>query len=110
VTIDGDGDQSRDFTYVANVVDATVRAADAPAASGEIVNVSAGAPVTVNEVAAAIGRVLDRPVERTFGPPRSGDIRASWADGSRAAQILGYRPTVELEDGLRRTVDFLLGG
>jgi UDP-N-acetylglucosamine/UDP-N-acetyl-alpha-D-glucosaminouronate 4-epimerase len=110
VTIDGDGEQSRDFTYVANVVDATVRAADAPEASGEIVNVSAGAPTTVNEVAEAIGRVLGKPVERTFRPPRPGDIRASWADGTRAGEILGYRPGVGLEEGLRHTVDFLLGG
>jgi UDP-glucose 4-epimerase len=109
VRIDGDGDQSRDFTYVANVVDATLRAADAPEASGEIVNVSAGAPVTINELAEAIGTVLGRPVERTYGPPRPGDIRASWADGRRASEVLGYRPSVGLEDGLRRTVEFLIG-
>ena len=110
VTIDGDGEQSRDFTYVANVVDATVRAADAPAASGEIVNVSAGAPVTINGLVDAIGRVLGRPVERTFGPPRAGDIRASWADGSRAREMLGYEPVIGLEEGLHHTVEFLLGG
>jgi len=110
VTIDGDGGQSRDFTFVANVVDATVRAAHAPAASGEIVNVSAGAPVTINELAEAIGRVLGKPVERTYGPPRAGDIRASWADGRRAREVLGYEPGVGLEEGLRRTVEFLLGG
>ena len=109
VAINGDGEQSRDFTYVANVVDATVRAADAPAASGEIVNVSAGAPVTVNELADAIGKVVGQPVERTFGPPRAGDIRASWADGSRAREVLGYEPSIGLEEGLRHTVDFLLG-
>ena len=110
VTIEGDGEQSRDFTYVGNVVDATVRAADAPAASGEIVNVSAGAPVTINELADAVGRVLGKTVERTFGPPRAGDIRASWADGARAREMLGYEPRVGLEEGLRRTVEFLLGG
>ena len=110
VAINGDGEQSRDFTYVANVVDATVRAADAPAVSGEIVNVSAGAPVTVNQLADAIGNVVGRPVERTFGPPRAGDIRASWADGSRAREVLGYEPSIGLEEGLRRTVEFLLGG
>ncbi len=110
VTIDGDGGQSRDFTFVANVVDATVRAANAPAASGEIVNVSAGAPVTINELADAIGRVLGKPVERTYGPPRAGDIRASWADGRRAREVLGYEPGVGLEEGLRHTVEFLLGG
>jgi len=110
VAINGDGEQSRDFTYVANVVDATVRAADAPAVSGEIVNVSAGAPVTVNQLADAIGNVVGKPVERTFGPPRAGDIRASWADGSRAREVLGYEPSIGLEEGLRRTVEFLLGG
>jgi nucleoside-diphosphate-sugar epimerase len=109
VTINGDGEQSRDFTYVANVVDATVRAAEAPAASGEIVNVSAGAPVTVNEIADAIGNVLGKPVERTFAPPRPGDIRASWADGVRAREVLGYEPRIGLDEGLRRTVEFLLG-
>ena len=108
MTINGDGEQSRDFTFVSNVVDATVRAADAPAASGEIVNVSAGAPVTVNELADAIGRVLGKTVERTFGPARAGDIRASWADGGRAREMLGYEPAVGLEEGLRRTVEFLL--
>ncbi len=109
VTIDGDGEQSRDFTYVENVVDATLRAAHAPAASGQIVNVSAGAPVTVNQVAETIGAVLGKPVARTFAPPRAGDIRASWADGSRARELLGYEPQVGLEEGLRRTVAFLVG-
>jgi nucleoside-diphosphate-sugar epimerase len=54
--------------------------------------------------------VLGKPVERTYGPPRAGDIRASWADGSRAREVLGYEPGVGLEEGLRRTVGFLLGG
>jgi UDP-glucose 4-epimerase len=66
--------------------------------------------VTINELAEAIGRVLGKPVERTYGPPRAGDIRASWADGSRAREVLGYEPGVGLEEGLRRTVEFLLGG
>ncbi len=86
VTIHGDGEQSRGFTYVANVVDATMRAADAPTANGRIFNVSAGAPATVNEVADAIGRILGKPVERRHGPPRVGDIRASWADVDRRAR------------------------
>jgi UDP-glucose 4-epimerase len=107
VTIQGDGEQSRDFTYVDNVVDATIRAADAPNASGQIINVSAGSPATVNEVADTIGRVLDRPVERVFGPPRPGDIRASWADHAVARELLGWEPQVALEEGLRRTADAL---
>jgi UDP-glucose 4-epimerase len=107
VTVYGDGEQSRDFTYVANVVDATVRAAHADGASGRIFNVAAGSPASVNDVAEAIGRILDQPVERTFAPPRPGDIRDSWADVSAAKDVLGYTPTVDLEQGLRRTIEHL---
>jgi UDP-glucose 4-epimerase len=109
ITIHGDGEQSRDFTYVANVVDATIRAAHAPDASGRIFNVAAGSPASVNEVADTIGRVLGKPVERTFEPPRPGDIRDSWADLTAARETLGYEPAVGLEDGLRATAEFLLG-
>ena len=107
VTIYGDGEQSRDFTYVANVVDATVRAAAAEGAVGQIFNVAAGSPASVNDVAEAIGRILDRPVERRFEPPRPGDIRDSWADVRAARDVLGYEPTVDLERGLRRTIEHL---
>jgi nucleoside-diphosphate-sugar epimerase len=108
VTIEGDGEQSRDFTYVANVVDATIRAADVPDVNGRIFNVSAGAPATVNELADTIGRILGKPVERNHAPPRPGDIRASWADTSEARQLLGYEPRIGLEEGLRLTADALL--
>jgi nucleoside-diphosphate-sugar epimerase len=108
VRIEGDGEQSRDFTYVANVVEATIRAADAPNTNGQILNVSAGAPATVNEVAETIGRILDKPVERRGVDPRAGDIRASWADTTRARELLGYEPHVGLEEGLRHTADALL--
>ena len=107
VTIFGDGEQSRDFTYVENVVDATLRAAAAGGASGRIFNVAAGSPASVNAVADAIGRILGRPVERRFAPPRPGDIRDSWADVSEARETLGYEPSVELEEGLRRTIEHL---
>src|SRR6266849_4803952 len=73
ITIEGDGEQSRDFTYVSNVVDATIRAADAPGANGRIFNVAAGTPASVNAVAATIARILERPVERRDAPPRPGD-------------------------------------
>src|SRR5205823_4129529 len=109
ITIDGDGEQSRDFTYVANVVEATMRAAEAPEANGRIFNVSTGDPVTVNAVADTIGRILDRPVERRHGPSRPGDIRASWADISAAGSALGYEPRIGLEEGLRLTAEALLG-
>ncbi len=107
VTIFGDGEQSRDFTYVENVVDATMRAAHADGASGRIFNVAAGSPASVNAVADAIGRILGKPVERTFAPPRPGDIRDSWADVSAARDVLGYTPSVDLEQGLRRTIEHL---
>ncbi len=108
IVVYGDGEQSRDFTYVANVVDATLRAGDAPGASGRIFNVAAGSPASVNDHAAAIGRILDKPVERVEAPPRPGDVRDSWADVSAARGALGYEPEVSLEDGLRLTIDALL--
>jgi len=108
IVVYGDGEQSRDFTYVANVVDATLRAADAPGASGRIFNVAAGMPASVNELAASIGRILDKPVLREQAPPRPGDVRDSWADVSAAREAFGYEATVSLEDGLRPTIDSLL--
>jgi UDP-glucose 4-epimerase len=110
VTIFDDGEQSRDFTYVDNVVRANLLAADATGASGSIFNISAGAPVTVNELATTIGRLLDKPVERRYLPPRAGDLRNSWADVSKSRRVLGFEPGVSLEDGLRRTAAFLLDG
>jgi UDP-glucose 4-epimerase len=108
VRIEGDGEQRRDFTYVANVVDATMRAADAEGASGGIFNVAASAPATVNEVADTIGRLLGKEVRRETAPPRPGDIRDSWADVSRARETLGWEPSVGLEEGLRLTIDALV--
>jgi UDP-glucose 4-epimerase len=107
VTIFGDGEQSRDFTYVANVIDATVRAAGADGANGRIFNIAAGSPASVNAVADAIGRILGKPVERCFAPPPPGEIRDSWADVTAAKETLGYEPTVDLEEGLRRTIEHL---
>jgi UDP-glucose 4-epimerase len=110
VTIFDDGEQSRDFTYVDNVVAANLLAADAEGASGRIFNISAGTPVTVNELAEAIGRLLDKPVERRYLPPRAGDLRNSWADVSESRRVLGFEPTIPLEEGLSRTAAFLLEG
>ncbi len=107
VRIEGDGEQRRDFTYVENVVDGTLRAADSSGASGRIFNVAASSPASVNQVADTIGRILDKEVERTQAAARAGDIRDSWADVSAARDVLGYEPAVGLEDGLRRTIEFL---
>ena len=108
ITVFGDGEQRRDFTYVTNAVDGTIRAAEAPDANGRIFNVAASAPASVNDVAAAIGQVLGKPVEKVFEPPRVGDIRDSWADISAAREVLGWEPTVGLEEGLRLTVEALV--
>jgi UDP-glucose 4-epimerase len=110
VTIFDDGEQSRDFTYVDNIVEANILAAHAEGANGRIFNVSGGAPTSVNALAEAIGRMLDRPVERNYLPARPGDLRNSWADVSEARNLLGFEPSVDLDDGLRRTADFLLDG
>ena len=110
ITIHGDGGQSRDFTYVANVVDATMLAAEAADANGRMFNVAAGSPGSVNDVADTIGRILGKPVEKEFQPPRPGDIRDSWADITAARETLGFEPTVGLEEGLRRTVKALVDG
>jgi nucleoside-diphosphate-sugar epimerase len=108
IVVYGDGEQSRDFTYVANVVDATIRAADAPGASGRIFNVAAGKPASVNELAEAVGRILGKTVQKHSAPPRPGDVRDSWADVSAARSGLGYEAHVSLEEGLRLTIDALL--
>jgi UDP-glucose 4-epimerase len=109
VTIFGDGGQSRDFTYVENVVAANVAAADAPGANGRIFNIAAGAPNSVNDLVDTIGRLLGKPVEKQYAEPRPGDIRDSFADTAAAREVLGWQPTVDFDEGLRRTADALLG-
>jgi UDP-glucose 4-epimerase len=109
IDIYGDGEQSRDFTYVGNVLDATLRAGEAAGASGEIFNVAAGSPVSVNGIADTIGEVLGKPVEKRYLPARAADIRNSWADLSKSERLLGYTPQIALEEGLQRTIDFLRG-
>jgi len=108
LTIYGDGEQSRDFTYVENVVDATIAAALADDVSGTILNIASGSPESVNTLADALGEIMQLPVRREPRPPRAGDIRDSWADITQARARLGFEPRVGLEEGLRRTVDALV--
>jgi UDP-glucose 4-epimerase len=110
VTIYGDGEQSRDFTFVDNVVSANLLAADAPEVGGEILNVATGGSVTVNALADAIGALLGKSVEKAYEPAREADVHASWADVDAAERLLGYRPQVDFADGLRRTSGYLLAG
>ena len=99
----GDGTQVRDFTFIANVVEANLLAAEAVGVSGGVFNVATGRPVSVNELADAVGKILDRPVEKRYLPARAGEIRDSWADLTIAREVLGYEPAVTLEEGLRLT-------
>jgi nucleoside-diphosphate-sugar epimerase len=106
-TIFGDGEQSRDFTYVANVVDATLRACLSPAAPGKIINVGTGRSSTLNQTIALLNTILELQVKPKYAPPRAGDVRHSTADFSLARATLGYEPLISFEDGLRRTIDWL---
>jgi len=104
-TINGDGGQSRDFTYIDNVVHANLRAAAAgPAADGLVYNIACGASVTIQELCLEIRRLVGSEVAPTYGPSRVGDVRHSLADISQARRLLGYEPAVSLAAGLERTV------
>lgn len=105
VIIFGDGEQSRDFTYVANVVEANLLAIQAEnKVSGEVFNIAGGQEITVNALAAEISRLLGAENEPIYAEPRPGDIRHSLADISRARQVLGYEPHYGFREGLRETV------
>ena len=103
LTIYGDGLQSRDFTYVGNVVDANLLAASAEGVSGRIFNIATGSPTSVNDLADLIGTVVERPVRKELLAERAGDVRDSWADIEAARQALGWEPQVDAETGLRLT-------
>ena len=105
-TIYGDGKQTRDFTYIANVVDGVLRAVTAPAASGQVINVATGSRISLNELFATMRDLVGAKVSVVYGPPRAGDVTDSLADISRARAILGYEPTVSFQEGLRRTIDW----
>lgn len=102
----GDGLQSRDFVYVSDVVQALLKAAEAPGASGRVYNVGTGRGTSVLDLLAALNRVLGTDVAPRHEPARSGDVRHSRADVSRARLELGYAPVVAFEEGLRKTVEW----
>ena len=106
--VHGDGSQSRDFTYVANAVQALMKAADAPEVSGNVYNVGTGRSISVLELVAALNRVLGTHLDPVFGPTRAGDVKFSRADITRTRADLGYDPAVSFEDGLKRTVEWHL--
>jgi UDP-glucose 4-epimerase len=102
----GDGEQTRDFTYIANVVDGVLRACAAADAPGEVINVATGGRVSLNELLRTMNRIVGTNIEAIYKDPREGDVRDSQADISKARRLLGYTPLVSLEDGLRRTLDW----
>jgi nucleoside-diphosphate-sugar epimerase len=102
----GDGEQSRDFTYVDNIVDETLRACEAPGATGLVFNGGTGARITLNQVLKLLEQITGKAVKPKYDAPRDGDIRDSQADVSLARKILGYEPRVLFEEGLKRTWDW----
>jgi UDP-glucose 4-epimerase len=104
-TIYGDGEQSRDFTYVDNVVEGNLLAMSGTEVSGRTYNLACGERITLNALVSTIGRILGRPIEPDYAPARPGDVRHSMADVSLAREELGYEVIVGLEDGLARTIE-----
>jgi UDP-glucose 4-epimerase len=102
-TVYGDGAQSRDFTYVDNVVDANILAMDAKGIAGQTYNVACGERVTVNDLLSELAQLTGRQISPRYDPPRPGEVRHSVADISLAKRELGYRPSVDFREGLRRT-------
>jgi nucleoside-diphosphate-sugar epimerase len=104
--VHGDGRQSRDFTYIDNVVEANVLAAGSPNVGGEVFNVGCGERVSLLEIIARLEKILRRPLERRHTPSRAGDVAHTLADISKSERLLGYIPRAGFDDGLARTVEY----
>jgi nucleoside-diphosphate-sugar epimerase len=106
----GDGEQTRDFTYVANVVDGVLRACEAPGVSGEVINVATGGRVSLNLLFRTMRDLVGGTVEPTYSDVRSGDVKDSQADISKARRLLGYQPAISFEDGQKLTREWYRAG
>jgi UDP-glucose 4-epimerase len=104
--VHGDGSQSRDFTYIDNVVEANLLAAKAPAAAGEAFNVGCGERVSLLDIIARLEALLGKKLERRHTPSRAGDVPHTLADVSKAKRLMGYSPLVNFDEGFRRTVEY----
>ena len=102
----GDGEQTRDFTYVANVVDGVLRACLAPAVSGEVINVATGGRVSINQLFRSVRDLVGGRVDPVYSSARAGDVRDSQADIEKAKRLLGYQPQVPFDEGLNKTVEW----
>lgn len=104
-TVFGDGEQTRDFTYVANIVQANLLAADSAEAGGLALNIGCGIRASVNDIWRIAAEILGVRVTPQYLPPRAGDVRDNWADVSLATRVLGYTPGVDMREGIRRTLE-----
>jgi nucleoside-diphosphate-sugar epimerase len=107
--VNGDGEQSRDFTYIDNVVDANLLAASAPDASGHTFNIACGDRISLNRLLDDLRQIIGVEIEANYVEARPGDVKHSLADISKAEEILGYRPAIDFSEGLQRTVASLQG-
>jgi UDP-glucose 4-epimerase len=107
--IHGDGRQTRDFTYVANVVDGVLKACHASGVGGGVFNVATGGRISLNQLCRVLQQLTSSSIEPVFGPPRVGDVRDSQADITLARERLSYEPTVSLEEGLAQTLAWSRG-
>lgn len=106
LTVFGDGSQTRDFTYVENIVEANLQATVADVSPGSVYNVAAGRPRTIRELVATLEEIVGKPLDVRYAPPRPGDIVHSHAALDRTRTELGWSPSVDFPEGLRRTVDW----
>jgi nucleoside-diphosphate-sugar epimerase len=107
--VHGDGTQSRDFTYIDNVVEANLLAARAPGVGGEVFNVGCGERVSLLAIIDMLEQTLARTVMRQHTPSRAGDVPHTRADIAKVSRLLGYRPLVSFDEGFRRTVEYFRG-
>jgi nucleoside-diphosphate-sugar epimerase len=105
-TIYGDGEQSRDFTYIDNVVEANLLAARAKKTKGEVINIACGQAVTVNEIIDMVNELLGKNVKPTYAAPRPGDVKHSLADITLARKLIGFTPMVQFREGLEKAIDW----
>jgi len=105
-TIWGDGETSRDFTYIDNVVDANILACEKKAAAGNVINVACNKAYTLNELAEKLNKIIGTDISPSHGPDKIGDIKHSLADISKAREILSYEPEIDFDKGLEKTVEW----
>ncbi len=106
-TVFGDGEQTRDFTFVDNVVHANILCSKAKKTSGEVINIATSSRISLNELISILKEITDRDIDPVYADPRKGDVRHSLADISRAQKMIGYQPIMDLKQGLRKTIQWM---